>query len=151
MSAPPELELGSPEFWQRLASDPSALAAQVCSIDLVNLEKTLQHHAGLYAWVAASFEAAEIAEERAKWTLDKAHAIALLHAKQTPDPDTGKAKLADVLKAEAATSADVLHAKEEHLSVMEKVGALRAMSRALGDRRDMLVQLSAAQRAERRG
>lgn len=60
-------DLGSAEFWQRLASEPNRLAAEICFVDVVNLDETLQKHASLRAWVNASHETARIQEERARW------------------------------------------------------------------------------------
>lgn len=142
-------DLGSPEFWQSLADSPERLAAEVCFVDLVSLEEQLAKHASLHAWVNAAHETAAVAEERAKWELTKTEARVLLTAKGTPDVDTKKAKTVDVLKAEVAASPDVEQANIALFATMEKRGALRAMAKALDDRKDMLVQIAAKQRSEK--
>lgn len=144
------MDLGSPEFWQQLRDNPSLLAATVCSVDVVNLDETLQHHASLRAWVGATYEMAEIEEERAKWELTKARALAMMKAKETPDEKTQKAKILDVLKAEVEMDEQVMACMEAYLSAGEKKAALRGMIRGLEDRKDMLVQIAAKQRLEQK-
>ena len=143
-----EPELGSQAFWDRLLSSPERLAAEVCFVDVVNLDQTLQHHAALHAWVAAAHEVARIEEEQAKWNVTRTQAEALLTAREEPDPGTGKAKVVDVMKAQAETAPEVQEAVAALLKIGRKRAALRAMDRALEDRKDMLVQLSARQRRE---
>lgn len=145
-------KLGSTDFWKKLKDDPTHLAAEVCTIDMVNLDETLQRHSALRAWINAAHEVARISEERLKWELTKARAVALLKAKAEPDPDnpgdTPKAKTVGVLEAEVETNTIVEKAKGTLLQQQEKRGVLRAMTDALKDRTDMLVQLSARQREE---
>lgn len=144
------IELGSQDFWDRLEHDPSRLAAEICSIDVVNLDLTLQQQAALRAWVNAQHEAARIREAECEWEVTKARARALLKAREIIDPFTGKSKIADVLKAEVELDALVMK-WEKFLSALQvKRGVLRAMSGALEDRLQMLIQISAKQRAERR-
>lgn len=144
------MQLGSVEFWKRLDEDPKALAAEICSIDLVNLEQTLQHHPALRAWVNAAYESARIVKERADWELTTARARALLHAKAEKDPHTEKHKTGEVLKAEAEVDDVVLRAGESLLQAEYKCAVLKAMSIALEDRTQMLIQLSAKHRQESR-
>lgn len=143
------MELGSQEFWERLRTDPALLAHEVCRIDLADLQGTLQHHAGLRAWVNAAYETARVQEERAKWALTKAEARATLRARDEPDPATGKAKTVAVVAAEVAEEPEVQACTARLLDAQQQVAALRAMAHALEDRKDMLVQLSANMRAER--
>lgn len=143
------IELGSIQFWQALDTDPNGLAAQVCGIDLVDLDGTLQRHPALRAWLNAAHETAKMAEERAEWELTCERARALLEAKSTLDPHTGKSKTVDVLKAETEVNEKVGAAQASVWAAQKKRGALRAMTSALEDRVHMLVQLSANQRAER--
>jgi hypothetical protein len=140
--------LGTTEFWERLSFEPARLAAEVCFIDVVNLDDTLQQHASLHAWVNAAEESARIGEERARWNVTRSRAIAILDAKSTPDQQTGKPKLAAVLEAEADTALAMQVAMDELHVAQEKRGALRAISRALEDRKDMLIQISAKRRQE---
>lgn len=142
------IEFGSPEFWKRLDADPARLAAEICDIDVVNLDDTLQRHSSLRAWVNATHESARIAEERAKFEVTKARARALLKAKEVKDPNTGKDKTVPVIAAEVDVDAEVVRTTEAELVAAEKRGALRAMSSALDDRLQMLVQIAAKQRAE---
>lgn len=144
------MELGDREFWARLESDPKQLAAEVCSINVVSLNQTLEQHPALRAWVTAAYEVARIDEERAQWEVTKASARALLKAKEEKDTNTGKAKTGEVLKAEAEVDADVVRLTEELLRAQHKRSALRAMSTALEDRLQMLIQISANQRNENR-
>jgi len=141
-------ELGSAEFWQKIRDEPERIAAEVCLIDTTNLDLTLQRHASLHAWINAAHESARIAEERARWEVTKAYALALLAAKAIPDPQTGKGKTVDVFKAEADASAAVQDANEALLLAQAKRGTLRAMASALEDRRDMLIQISAKRRQD---
>lgn len=142
-------ELGSKEFWDRLASDPKALAVEVCTIDLVDLDRTLYQHPGLRAWINVAFENAQTEKERAEWKVTKARAAAFLKAKEVPDPQTNKQKNADTCKAEAEQSPELEAAMQELFVAQDKLGALKAMAKALEDRKDMLVQISANRRKER--
>lgn len=144
------VELGSKVFWERLASDPKKLAAEVCMVDTVDLEKTLQRQSSLHAWVNAAHESARIELERMKWEETKARARALLIAKESKDPNTEKAKIAEVLKAEVEIDPAVIAATEAVFTADRNRGGLRAMSSALEDRLQMLIQLSAKQRQEMR-
>lgn len=148
-------DLGTKEFWKRLQDDPAALAAEVCSVDVANLDQTLQRHAALRAWVAAAFEVARITEERLKWELTKMRAMVLLTAKIQRDPHTGdekgknqKVKTLAVLEAEVDTHCDVQDCTTALHNQQEIKGVLRAMTTALEDRKDMLIQIAAKQRQE---
>lgn len=142
------VEMGSPAFWQRLANDPRLLAAQVCSIDAVNIELTCQQHAALRAWVNAAYEVARTEEMKAEFEQTRARARALLEAQKTLSAATGKPKTVDVMKAEMELTAEVIAADDAYLVAREKVAALKAMSNAGEDRLQMLVQLAARQRQE---
>lgn len=137
------MELGTTEFWDKLRDDPAALAAEVCSIDLVNLHMSLQMHAALRAWVGAAHESARVAEARVNWDLTKARALAMLRF-----GEVGGRPPKHVLDARVEGDDDVIELTEALLNAQEKRGALRAMSDALDHRRDMLVQLAAKQRQE---
>lgn len=141
-------ELGTPEFWEHLKDNPARLAAQINSIDLVDLETTLQRHASLRGWVTASYETCRVAEERAKVELSRVRARVLLAAKATADELTKKPKTVAVLDAEVENHPDVIAAQDTLLDRMEVRGALRSMSECLGDRKDMLIQISARHRQE---
>lgn len=141
-------DLGTKEFWDRIRGNPGELAREICSIDLVNLDETLERHAGLRAWINAAFETARINEERAKWELSKVKARALLRIRGEPDPSTKKTKTVQVIDAEVELDEEVVKATERYLTAGEIKGALRGMADALGDRKDMLVQISAKQRQE---
>ena len=143
-------DLGSIEFWERIKREPAKLAAELCFIDVVRLDETLQRHPSLHAWVNAEHEVARIAEARADWELIKARARALLIAKAMPDAHTNKAKTVDVLDAEADTHESVQNAKLTLFAVQEKRGALRAVIDAMDGRIQMLVQIAAKQRQESR-
>ncbi len=144
----PGIQLGDATFWASLQEDPAKLAAEVCSIDLVNMEETLQRHASLRAWVNAAHEVARIAEEKAKWELTRTEAEVLLERKRELDEQTGKWKTIAALEAEVRVSLRVGTATEDLFEQQEKRGALRAMSSALEDRKDMLIQLAAKRRKE---
>jgi len=140
--------LGSAEFWDRLKQSPEALAAIVCMIDMEDLDRTLQRHASLVAWINAAFERARIEEEQLRWEVTKARASALLLAREVPDKITGKPKTVDVLNAEAEVSLELAAANNKLVESLWKRGALKAMCKALEDRKDMLVQISAKRRQE---
>jgi hypothetical protein len=141
-------KLGTEAFWNLLREDPSGLAREVCSIDLVDLETTLQQHPSLRAWINAAFETSRVQEERAKWTLTKTRAKALLIAKAATDPHTGKNKTVGVLDAEVDNHAAVQEAMEELLDLSQMRASLRAMADSLEDRKDMLIQIAAKHRRE---
>lgn len=142
------IELGSVEFWKHLESDPKLLAAEVCKVDTVNLEQTLERHSGIRAWVNAAHESARIEEAKAEYEVTKARARALLKSRESDDQHTGKAKIADILKAEVELDKDVDALTQRLFDVQMKRGALRAMSTAMEDRLQMLIQISANQRKE---
>lgn len=142
------LELGSPKFWEQLEEDPKKLAAEVCSINLVDLDTTLQRHPAMRAWLNAAHENARVDEEKAKWEVDQAKAQALDVARQTVDPHTGKAKTVQVLDMEVTLNAMVKVKTLELFEAERKRGALRAMSNALEDRLQMLIQIAAKRRQE---
>ena len=142
-------ELGTVDFWERLRVNPSDLAREVCTIDVINLDQTLQEQPALRAWVNAAFEVARIAEERCKWDVTRTRALALLAGKKKKDPDTEKPKTVSVLEAEVDTNPSVEEAMTKLHAQQDVTGGLRAMTKALDDRKDMLVQISAKQRKER--
>lgn len=143
------MDLGTSEFWQHLKDDPAGLARQLCTIDMVNLDRTLEQHPALRAWINAAYEVARVEEEKCKWTLTKAEAIATLLFAKEKDPLTKKAKLATIIKAEVSNDLEVKRAMNKLHAQMEIRGALKAVVDALADRKDMLVQISANQRKER--
>lgn len=142
------IELGSAQFWKRLDENPAALAREVCFVDVVNLDETLQQHAALRAWINAAYESARIIVERAKWDETKARALGMLRAKSAVDPDTGKFKTVQILEAEVDADERVERTVQLVHTAQDRAGALRAMSKALEDRKDMLVQIAAKQRQE---
>lgn len=142
------INLGDDKFWERLRDEPTRLAAEVCLIDVVNIDQTLQRHASLRAWVNAALEAATTTLERCKVEEGRARATALLKAKETPDPHSNKAKTVEVLKAEVEVDKLVVAATDAQLDAQENRGALRAMANALEDRLQMLIQISAKHRLE---
>lgn len=144
------IELGTKEFWEQLSKDPAFLASQICLIDLTNLDQTLQNHPALRAWVNATYESSRIAKERAEWELTKARSGALLKAKEVDDPHTEKAKTVQVLQAEVELDAAVQASTELLFLAEDRCGSLKAMSTALEDRLQMLIQISAKQRQEMR-
>lgn len=142
------IELGSAEFWSRLDREPERLAHEICSIDLTNLEQTLQQHSGLRAWLNAVYERMRIDEERAKWELTKTTAYTLLFAKETVDANTGKPKTVQILQAEVDTNPAVQEATTTLHALQQRRGAMRAITEALEDRKDMLIQIAAKHRQE---
>jgi len=143
------VELGTTNFWQRLQDSPERLAAEVCMIDIVNLDATLQHHAALRAWVNASHEVAKIEEERFKWEETKTRASVLLtNLNRGTDPETGKVKTMLVLQAEIDSYPAVQEIVAKRLDQQRTRAALRAMADALEDRLQMLIQISAKARKE---
>jgi len=145
------VELGSQEFWDRLTQHPAKLGAEVCMVDVVHLDRTLETHPALRAWVNATYEVARIQVERAEWEVTKARAIKLLDVKAQEDAAKvggGKGKTVDLMKAEVEVSSTVQAAMEALLDAQEKCGALKAMANALEDRKDMLVQIAAKHRKE---
>jgi hypothetical protein len=140
-------ELGSPEWWRQMATSPETLAAQVCYINTVDLDRTMQRHAALHAWVGAAFERARVEEERAKWEVTKAHAKALLDNAGTKNW-AGKTKTVDEVKASAELDEEVGRTQLLAFAAAEKRAALRAMEKALDSRTNMLIQIAAKARRE---
>lgn len=140
--------LGTEAFWSLLRSQPELVAKEVCAIDLINIEETLQKHSGLRAWVGAAFESCRIQEEQAAWRLAKTRGKVLLEAKGAMDPNTGKAKTVEALKAEVDVHPDVDAAEQEVIVAKGMKGVLKIIYDSLGDRRDMLIQIASRQRAE---
>lgn len=143
-------KLGSQEWLARLENEPAKLAAEVCLINVADLDTTLQQHASLRAFVNSLHEATKAEETRAEWELTRTRARVLLQAKNAKDESTGKDKTVAVLSAEVDVHEDVVQAMDHLLTVQQKRGALRAMSDALEDRLQMLIQISAKQREEMR-
>ena len=98
--------------------------------------------------MTAAHETHRIEEERLKWNLTKTKARVLKQAREVKDEFTGKLKTTPVLEAERDDHPEVAVAVEALLQQQQTRGTLRAMVEALGDRKDMLVQLSARQRKE---
>ncbi len=144
----PAIELGTDAFWKRLKDDPARLASDVCMLDLVDLDVTMQHHPALRAWVNASHEAARIAEERLKWDETKARARIYMEAHAENDSFTGKPKTMATLQAEVDTNPNIQAVVEARLDAQATRAALRAMADALEDRLQMLIQIAAKQRKE---
>ncbi|KKN68891.1 hypothetical protein LCGC14_0446770 [marine sediment metagenome] len=142
------LELGTAAFWTRLTKEPAALAAQICAIDLVDLDTTLQQHASLRAWVNASYEVARIGEEKLKWELTKTRASLTYSASRVNDPVTDKPKTIAVLNAEVDNDPLVENVTKRLHTQGEMRAALGAMTKGLEDRKDMLIQIAAKQRRE---
>ncbi len=145
MEAP---KLGTIDFWDQLIKNPAKLAREVCTIDVISLDKTLQEHPALRAWINASFEAARIEEEKGKWDVTKTRAMVLYAASRENDEKTGKTKTLAVLEAEVDCNPKVQAAVEKLHHLQEVRGSLKAMADALSDRKDMLVQIAAKQRRE---
>lgn len=142
------VELGTSDFWKRLKDDPARLAAEVCMVDIVNLDATLQHHPALRAWVNASHEVARIQEERLKWEETKTRARVYMEAHNEPDPVTNKTKTMATLEAEVDLHPHVQIIVKKLLEQQATRAAFRAMSNALEDRLQMLIQIAAKQRKE---
>src|SRR4051812_12285935 len=102
------IALGSEQFWHMLAHQPEVLASHIASIDAVSLQRTLEQHASLVAWVGAAFESAKIAESYADLEYDTAHARAMLAAREENDARTQKPKTVEVLKAEVHLHPEVM-------------------------------------------
>lgn len=144
------LELGTQGFWKQLLQDPASLAKEVCTIDLVDLDKTLQQHPALRAWINAAHEVARIEEEKLKWEETRTRAGVLLAAHRLMDETTGKVKSVAVLTAEVDCDPIVQSIVTRLHKQQETRAALRAMANALEDRKDMLIQIAAKQRKESR-
>jgi hypothetical protein len=141
------VQLGDTAFWNRLQENPAELAAEVCKIDIAHLDETLQKHAALRAWVSAAYETARIGEARLEWEDVKTRARLMLEVPRM-DPQTGKPKTMTVINAEVELVPVVMDVMERLLAQQEVRGALHAMTRALEDRKDMLIQIAAKQRKE---
>lgn len=138
----------SAEFWHRLKEEPRAVAAEVCFVNMKDLDGTMQRHAALHAWIGTAFENARVEEEETKWELEKAQGRALLAAKKTKDPDTNRAKTAGVLKAEVVLDEAVQTAQRAVFAASRKFGALKSMERSLNGRKDLLIEIARRQRHE---
>ena len=130
--------------WDRLRREP-AYAAQVCDINLAALDDAMLEQPGLYAYVAAQFEAAKVDETRAKIITERVRSqvFAQLMA--------GEEKMA-VSKADKllATDEAVMKATDKHLQTRADMGMLHACLRGLEHRLQMIMQISSKQKAEAR-
>lgn len=139
--------LGTKQFWKRLQEDPGDLNRELCSIHLEELDETLQTHASLRAWVNSAFELAVVEEAILKWEEKKLRAKELLNVDKT-DPTTQKVKTIATMEAEVELTGSVRQATANVFAQQRVTGGLRALMKALDDRKDMLVQISAKQRKE---
>lgn len=143
-------ELGSVAFWNLLKLQPESLARSICTINLNNLEQELEQHPAIRAWVTAAYETARIKEEQAKWELTKIRSRTLLNAKEEKDSISGKAKTIQQLDAEVDIHQEVIDATTKYYEASTISGVLKAMTKGLEDRKDMLIQLAVRQREEQR-
>lgn len=125
--------------FDQLAAEPERVAYELCQINLQNLGTTVAQHPGLFAFVVASYEMAKVEEARAKNAVSKAMAEYFLRSQAMP-----------VTRAQSLVDSDptVIAAKEAYIEAQAKVAPLRALVSGLEHRRDMILQISARQRAE---
>lgn len=137
--------LGTDTFWTELKERPAELARRICEVDVADLHGTLQRHSALRAWINAAHETAKIHEERCKWKLTRVRARVRFEIKEDPDLD---ARTVADLDAAVELHPDVVSATDTYLDAGGVRAALRAMSDAMEDRKDMLIQISANMRRE---
>lgn len=122
--------------------------ASFCRIDLQNLDIALSRHPAIYAYCAAVYEMAKVKEARAKWDMEKAKAQAFSIVM-----DQGRAnKITATEAAEKVKQVPLYQQSMDALLSAEVItGRMKALVDGLSHRRDMLVQISARQRAEMSG
>lgn len=129
--------------FDKLKEAPAETVAKHCSINLANLEETMQNHPSLYAYAVASYETARAAEARAKWNEERVRAEVF---NQIQDEEPGLA----IGRTERRVDdhADVVDASAKRFRLAREVAALKALVRGLEHRRDMIQQIAARQREE---
>ena len=145
-----QTELGSPDFWDRLRNDSSELSKELCSIDVVDLDTTLQQHPALRAWLGAAYESLRVREERMAFELRKARARAILNAHQAVDAVTNKPKTMAILEAEAELDETVEQFTKVLLDLQELRRSLHVICGSMEDRLQMLIQLAVKHRQEQK-
>ncbi len=129
-------------------SEASRKVSQFCRIDLQSLDIALSRHPAIYAYCAAVYEMAKVKEAKAKWDMEKAKAQAFGIVM-----DQGRTtKITATEAAEKVKTVPLFQQAMDFLHESEVItGRLKALVDGLGHRRDMLIQISARQRAELSG
>ena len=126
------------------ATDPQIARSEIakfCRIDLGSLDEALSRHAALYAYAAAAFEMSKVQEARAKWHVEVTSSACFSALRSEGLSATAADK-------EALLNPKVLAAKEDLFTTQHTTSLMRALVGGLEHRRDMLIQISARQRAE---
>lgn len=126
--------------FERLEQDPGPYVAEVCALNLMNIDETLERHPALYAYAVAGYEGARIDEARAKFTMERARSQAF--GELVKENAIGTAK--ELVPNDPA----VQRATEAWLEAKRMVAGLRALTAGLEHRRDMLIQISSRQKRE---
>lgn len=127
--------------WEKLKEDPAYECSRLCQINTANLVDALEKHAALYAYVNALYEKARATETRREWQYEqeKAQVFAQLRAEGTAIGEASET---------AELNEQVKEARKAYMKAEEKRRLLWALVDSLDTRKDMLIQLSARQRAE---
>lgn len=131
--------------WQRLhSSDNEEYMIEVLSINLTHIENTLQNQPALYGAAELGFEAAETAVFHAKEALTKAE-TGVFNVIQKREKGLAVAKTDRLVAADP----DVEEARYQLIEAQATRGRARALCKGLTQRKDMLIQISSRQKAER--
>lgn len=127
--------------WEQLRTNPAYEVARICKIETARLEHALTRHSALYGYAHASYEEARAEEGELEWEYEqrKAEAFSALR-------DEGEAIGSAQEKAELDPA--VQEARQKLMKAEKTRRILWALVQGLEHRKDMLVQLSARQRAE---
>jgi uncharacterized protein YndB with AHSA1/START domain len=116
-------------------------------IDQDNLADSFCNQASIFADYAMLFAQAEEREKRAKLKVEEVEADALLQVKADFDKQ-GTKVTNGILEATVTLRPEVKKAKREYVKAQGNKVQIKLMLEALTQKKDMLIQLGAAQRAE---
>jgi hypothetical protein len=125
-----------------------ALTDELCKIQ-GNIQDELTNHARIYAYYAGMYEIAKKDVEKQEIALERSLADARNRATDSLQSRGSRATVAAV-DNEATMDGDVQHQQDRLNDIKYKLGLLRSLTSALSHKKDMLVQLSSNERAEKK-
>jgi hypothetical protein len=119
-------------------------------IDQTDLMQSFLDQAGKYAWYAAVHAAALAMVDRTKRQRDTTKARAMSRLRRERDPKTGKYPSETQVLNMVDAEEDVEAAQKAYHDALEQEYILKAVKEAFAHRRDMLTQIGADVRQEKR-
>lgn len=126
-----------------LSKEPAKYAAQVCGINLNDIQSTMGMHPALVAYVVACYEIARVKSARAEENVKRVRGRAYAEILER-EPKRAAAKI----ESEVDGRPDVIAATDEWLAKTEHVAHLKALVTGLDHRLSMLVQIASRQKQE---